>query len=52
MEHEQGLERQLKARVEAMQREKLQSGEIYLDPDPTANAVETDFSPPEFGKGT
>ncbi|MDQ1299968.1 MAG: hypothetical protein QG636_636 [Patescibacteria group bacterium] len=52
MEHKQGLERQLKARVEAMQREKLQSGEVHLDPDPAANAELTDFSPPEFGKGT
>ena len=52
MEHKQGLERQLQERVEAMRREELQSGEIHLDPDPTANAEQTDFSPPEFGKGT
>ena len=52
MEHKQGLERQLQERVEAMRREKSQGREIQLDPDPTANAELTDFSPPEFGEGT
>lgn len=52
MEHKQGLERQLQERVDAMRREALQDPEVHLDPDPTANAVLTDFSPPEFGKGT
>lgn len=52
MEHGNGLERQLQERVDAMRREKLQSGEIHLDPDPAAHAEQADFSPPEFGKGT
>lgn len=52
MEHNKGLERQLQERVDAMRREQLQHGEIHVDPDPAANAELTDFSPPEFGKGT
>lgn len=52
MEQKPGLEQQLQERVDAMRREKLQSGEVHLDPDPVSNAEQTDFSPPEFGKGT
>lgn len=50
MERNEGLERQLRERVEAMHREKLQSTEVHLDPDPIANAEPTDITPSNFGK--
>ena len=50
MEHNTGLERQLKERVDAMRREQLQNGEVHLDPDPVENAEPSDMAPSDFGK--
>lgn len=52
MERNEGLERQLQARVDQMHREQLQDPAIHLDPDPVANAEPTNQTPPDFGKGT